>query len=172
MFKKSYHTALSLTAVFTLSLHVTSSMAAPSNLKVVTKPTVSLKIKPFSNTKYKGMICPTKVRVAARLKSANAFSGKGSIAFKQGITTYGAHDVILVPNVPRIYVETFNLKPWNLVSGQGRLSGGSRSFQNQPGGTRPVLSQKFRIRYYLASHNKKVLLTPFKTVTVKCKQAK
>jgi K+-transporting ATPase c subunit len=152
--------------------NMTCNEGVSNNVSLVTKPTVQLTLEPAHKVMHKGMLCPTKVKVTATLKSKKAFSGSGVVSIKNGSFGFATHEVNLSPNITWRYYETLDLKPWGTINASSGLAGGSNTWQSQPGTSTAAPSQRFEIRYSLTANQQNVILTPYKTINVSCTEPK
>lgn len=149
---------------------MTCNEGSPNSVALVPKKPVlkDFSLFPMHQVMYNGMICPTKVRVTARLRSEQAFSGLGNITMKSDNHAFATHDVDLEPYITWHHWETFDLKPWNTINSPIGNAGGSNSWQTQPNSGPTTLSQRFELRYSLSVGNKYIVRTPYKTISVQC----
>ena len=132
------------------------------------KPSVELSLEPTAKVMHRGMICPTKVKVTARLHSKMPFTGTGLVAMKQGNHAFGKHDVQLTPYIVWQHEEEFDLKTWSAVNASTGMAGGAHSFHGNADGSSAPPTQRFELRYVLTNNEAPVVTTPYKTIAVSC----
>ncbi|MFK7814990.1 MAG: hypothetical protein AB8B92_01520 [Gammaproteobacteria bacterium] len=151
------------------SYNMTCNESSPNSVSVVHKPVLKeFSLIPLNNVMYNGMICPTKIRVTARVMSKKTFNGRGNITMKSGNYAFATHDVNLEPFAIFHHSETFDLKPWNTINAPVGNAGGSNTWQTAPSSGPATPSQRFELRYILSVGNKNVIESPFKTISVQC----
>ena len=154
------------------SYNMSCNAPAPSGLALVTKPTVQLDLQPTDNIMYKGMICPSKIKVRVSLNSHQVFTGTGVLTMKSSNHTFASHDVVLGPDYGWSRNETFDLKPWNTVNSPIGNAGGSNTWQTDSSNGSSTVIQRFELRYALNKDNQNIVMTPYKTISVQCTKPK
>ncbi len=132
------------------------------------KPSVELLLEPTAKVMQRGMICPTKVKVTAKVHSKMAFTGTGLVHMKQGGHAFAQHDVQLSPFIVWQHVDEFDLKPWSAVNASAGMAGGARSLHANAGSANTHPTQRFELRYVLTNNQAPVVTTPFKTIAISC----
>lgn len=132
------------------------------------KPSVELSLEPTAKVMHRGMICPTKIKVTARLHSKMPFTGTGLVTMKQGNHAFGKHDVQLTPYIVWQHDEEFDLKPWSAINASTGMTGGAHSFHGNADGSSAPPAQRFELRYVLTNNEAPVVTTPYKTIAVSC----
>lgn len=141
-----------------------------NTLSLVTKPKVEVEINPISNILHNGMLCPSKVEITAHISHDKAFSGTGTLTLRDGSHTFLSHAVDIAPNSTQSHRHFIDLEPWDTTSNASNpwQSETSNTIQSEPGASSAAPSQRFELRYSLATNNVHVVITPFKTVVVRC----
>lgn len=152
------------------SYSMTCNEGSPNSVSLVPEKPIlkDFSLLPLNRVMHNGMMCPTKLRVTARIMSKKAFSGLGNITMKSNHFSFATHDVNLEPFMVWQHAETFDLKPWNTINSPVGNAGGSNTWQTQPSSGQTIPSQRFELRYTLSANNQHVIRSPYKTISVSC----
>ncbi|GAA6143042.1 hypothetical protein NBRC116584_28600 [Hydrogenophaga sp. 5NK40-0174] len=158
--------------------HMTCNAASPGDVattappappkRTSVKPSVELLLEPTAKVMHRGLLCPTKVKVTAKIHSKMAFTGTGLVHMKQGGHSFAKHDVQLSPFIVWQHLDEFDLKPWGAVNAPTGMAGGSHTLQGLPGSANSQSTQRFELRYVLTNNQAPVVTTPFEIIAVSC----